>query len=271
MSERGSRNPRRDDEKAKGTDGSRLRVLSPISQSQQGDGEDEDGDPEVERFVDAPDSQIGMNDNEAHSSSERDERDDKSSPERQRRSSQHQARQKVSAAGAMIGPIAKYFTMQKQETQKMEDQTGKWQRRMEGALIKMNAEMAALREQLDWQSEHQRSSMYESLVHPFSRRSRRRGVLRLIFDPIIGLFTLIAKHAAINLAIVAVIIMVMHYKGIPVERLEDLINSWIRTIQQLRIMQRFKRVQRSQGQAAQKIGVAAYNLGNISGIRRTKR
>lgn len=251
-------------------------MLSPISQSQQAEGGELDDDIEVEDFVDAPDSQIGMNDVEGQSqpSSDRDPGGGRQSPESARHPSQTpKPATRISAAGALIGPIAKYFTQQKQETQKIEDAASKWQRRIESALIKMNAEMAALREQLEWQSERQHSgSMFESLVHPFGGRRRKKGVLRLILDPFIGLITVIAKHAVIDLAIIAVVIMVMHYKGIPVERLEELINGWIRKIQQLRIMQRFKRIQDTQaGQAASKYGMAAYkSVGNMTAVR-TKR
>lgn len=182
-----------------------------------------------EDFVDAPDSQIGLNDDQ------RSQADSSDGGDGQRAKS---GRQKTTVE-TILGPIVRYLTMQKQETQRLGDTTSKWQRRIESALIKMNAEMAALREQLEMQQ--QSSSVYSSLVHPFKKR--KRGILGWMFDCCVSIVGIVTQHIVIDAMLLVLVTAWMHYRGIPAERLEELINSWIRSIQQLKILQRFKRIQ----------------------------
>lgn len=90
-----------------------------------------------------------------------------------------------------------------------------------------------------------------------------------MLDPLVGLVVTIARHVLVDAAIVVCVVCIMHWRGIPVERLEELVTGWIRRVQQMRVLQRFKRSQT--GLAAQKMGKDIYkNVGNMSGLRTTR-
>lgn len=217
MSEGGARNPGHARRKS-------LRAIDPVSQHSS---EDVDEEAEYqqeeggEEFVDAPDSQL-----------------DDQSPERPPEPPQKKARDFGRQAGAIMAPIAKYLKSQKKE-KPPEDNNAKWQRRVETALIKMNAEMAALREQLEMQHE---VMMHSSLLGPFKHSRRPQGMFGWLFSLLWTAMKTIVKHVIVDAAIVAAVTLWMHYNGVPADRLESLIIKWVNQLRQIAFVRRIERI-----------------------------
>ncbi|KAL9054281.1 MAG: hypothetical protein Q9162_004239 [Coniocarpon cinnabarinum] len=217
MSEGGARNPGHTRRKS-------LRAIDPVSQ-QSSDGIEEE--PEYnqeeegqEEFVDAPDSQL-----------------DDQSPERPREV-QTKARDFGKQAGAIMAPIAKYWKSQK-EKKPPDDSNAKWQRRVESALIKMNAEVAAVREQLDMQHE---VMMHSSFLGSFKGSRRPRGIFGWLFSLLRSVLKTVVKHVAVDAMIVAAVSLWMHYNNMPAERLEQLIIRWVNQLRQIAFVRRIERI-----------------------------
>ena len=218
MSKDGARNPGHARRRS-------LRAIDPISQhsSEEADNDVEyqEGDGK-EEFVDAQDSQVDDGEKIA------------------RDKNQRSAKNTINfgrEAGAIIAPIAKYLKPKKIE-KSSEDGNIKWQRRVESALIKMNAEMAALREQMDMQHEAVENS---SVLGPFKVTRRRSGLLSWILDFLITSTKTALKHVLIDAAIVATVTLWMHYNGIPTERLERLIITWIQQLRRITFIRSFEK------------------------------
>lgn len=146
-----------------------IRVISPLSQSQEEELEAEED--ENEEFVDAPDSQMAdppprMIDVEISSPS----RNERGSPPNEE---WPKARRKSSA-----GP----------------SKDEKWRKRIESALVKMTAEVAALREQLESR---------RLFTHTLQFR-----ILRFISNAVWGL----VKHVALDVVILGIILLWMRRK-----------------------------------------------------------
>ncbi|KAF2238465.1 hypothetical protein EV356DRAFT_309754 [Viridothelium virens] len=146
-----------------------LRVMSPVSQEEE---EDVDDNADREEFVDAPDSQYtGL--------------DRTFSPERQRSSG---AGEEHSDAGPQTrGPPRASSSRDPTANQK-------WRRRVESALVKMTAEVAALREQLEARS------LY--------RAQRRQGFWSWCGWLVWGVF----KHITLDIMILGVVLLWMRRK-----------------------------------------------------------
>lgn len=221
MSKDGARNPGHTRRRS-------LRAIDPISQhsSEQAgdDGENPEEEDGKEEFVDAQDSQLDEHDNE--------------SPERPKDISKR-ARNFGREAGAIIAPIAKYWTSQRKDKHEpVEDANAKWQRRVESALIKMNAEMAALREQLEMQHEVMMSS---SILGPFKVGRRRTGVVRWVFEFLWASAKTVLKHVLVDAMIVALITLWMNHHGVPAEKLERVIVGWVHQLRRITFIRRLER------------------------------
>ena len=216
MSEGGARNPGHARRKS-------LRAIDPVSQDSSENlderSEDQQGEGQ-EEFVDAPDSQL-----------------DDQSPERDREP-QNRARDLGRQAGAIMAPIANYLKSTKKE-KPPEDNNTKWQRRVEGVLIKMNAEMAALREQLEMQHE---AMMHSSILGPFSVNRKRQGLFAWLLGLTFSAIKTIVKHMLVDAAIVALVTVWMHYNNVPADRLERLIIRWVDQLRQIAFVRRIERM-----------------------------
>lgn len=217
MSEGGARNPGHARRKS-------LRAIDPVSQhsSDEVDEEAEYNQEEArEEFVDAPDSQL-----------------DDQSPERPPEQPQKKVRDFGQQAGAIMAPITKYWRSQKKGNPP-EDNSAKWQRRVESALIKMNAEMAALREQLEMQHE---VMMHSSILGPFKSSRKPQGVFGWLFSLLWTAMKTVVKHVVVDAVIVAAVTLWMHYNGVPADRLEKLIIKWINQLRQIAFVRRIERM-----------------------------
>lgn len=227
MSEHGARDPGNHN-------GQGLRTVEPISQNSQHEDELEE-DPEIEAredFVDARDSQIADNDGAQSEQSE----DREQQP-------QTRAQKFGAEAGAIIAPIARYLRVQRGGSSNQQNQDSHWQRRIESALIKMNAEVAALREQLEMQQD---AAMHSSILRPFTASRRNRGYFSWLLGSFFSVVGTIAKHLVIDALLLAALTVVMHYRGIPVERPEDVVCRWIEKVRQFTLLRRLeKRARRS--------------------------
>ena len=150
MSEGGARTP--------GNSGKHLQTLEPMSQPSSDGPEEEEEleqlDAERETFVDAQDSHADEASAESAGTEEAAAAAEQEPP----------ARSFSRDARAIIAPISNYLKSQRAAKPSGQDETtSKWQRRIESALIKMNAEIAALREQLDMQQE---AAMQSSSILP---------------------------------------------------------------------------------------------------------
>ncbi len=236
MSAHGSRNPR--PQTRPDRTGKSLRVLSPVSQSQADAGAEADADQDntdaeeaADEFVDAQDSQLADNDG--------------SNP-----SAEASAAEKGGGGGAksLMAPLSKYLTQAaapkaKKDNSKTlpDDDTGKWHRRIESSLIKMNAEMAALREQLDMQN--QNYAMYSSILHPFkTQRGGRGGVGRWVLDFVWRVALTAARHVVIDAALLALVTLWCHFRGIPAERVEKLISEFVHRVQQMTVLKKLEKL-----------------------------
>lgn len=159
---------------SKSTDDDVLRIRSPMSQSEE-DGLEEEEAEDHEEFVDAPDSQYNPN-----TEPEAEEAED---------------------VGIQVNltpqpPVPENTKALIKRTAQPNDGPGdeKWKKRVEQALVKMTAEVAALREQLE------------------SRRlfthSRRYKFFRWLFRFVWGSL----KHIAVDIAILALILLVLRQK-----------------------------------------------------------
>ena len=216
MSHNGARNPGHARRRS-------LRAIDPISQHSSDEVEEGEyaEDEGKEEFVDAQDSQ------------QDDRSEDRPGPSKE---PQKKARHFGREAGAIIAPIAKYLTTQKKE-KPPEDANAKWQRRVESALIKMNAEMAALREQLEMQHE---VMMKSSILGPFKVNRKRSGMIRWIFSLLFASAKTIVKHVVVDAIVVALVTLWMHYNGIPAEKLEQSIVSWVSRLRRVTFIQRLE-------------------------------
>ena len=205
-----------------------LRAIEPISQHSSDDsrdaadlqgGEEEEG---AEEFVDAQDSQADNQNND--------------NPERAK-APEKKARNFGKEAGAIIAPIAKYWKSQKKDSPP-ENANTRWQHRVESALIKMNAEMAALREQLEMQHE---VMMNSSILGPFKVNRHRRGFFRWLVSFLLSATKTVLKHVLVDAVIVATVTVWMHYNGVPAERLEQLIIKWVGQLRQITFIRRLER------------------------------
>lgn len=133
-----------------------------------------------------------------------------------------------------------------------------WARRIEAALIKLNTEMAALRESLDAAAQHQTpSSSILPLPLPsfhrrpsspafpraggataFSARAVARGLLAAAWRGVLAA----VRHVAVDALVVAVVTLLLHWRGVEVERVEEVVARWIRRIRALTLMKRLERV-----------------------------
>ena len=220
MSEGGARNPGHARRKS-------LRAIDPVSHRGSSDvtreaeyNNDDDG---KEEFVDAPDSQV-----------------DDRSPERERKEKK-KGRDFGRQAGAVLAPIANYWRTQteKKKQKSPDDGEKKWQRRVESALIKMNAEMAALREQIEMQHE---VMMHSSFLGSFKPHRRPQGVTGWIFGLLWAALKTVVKHLVVDAMIVAAVTLWMHYNGVPSERLEHLIIKWVNQLRQIAFVRKIERM-----------------------------
>lgn len=221
MSEQGAQNPGY-------RSGQPLQRLDPISQnSDDSNGEDEDPEAEVgEEFVDAQDSQIA--DGDARQTEET-----TANPQ-----TRPVARGFGADAGAILAPIANYWRSRRMGANAPRDANSEWQRRVESALIKMNAEIAALREQLETQ--HQ-AATHSSILRPFSDRRRHHGFFAWLVGTIVSFGGAIVKHMIIDAILISSITIFMHYRGIPFEKLEQIIFRYIDGFRQLALLRRIER------------------------------
>lgn len=221
MSERGARNPQRGPSQG-------MRMVSPVSESQ-GDelGPETEDDRDVdarEEFVDAQDSQVAEN--------EREEREEDASENL----SQSQSRDQPASMSKYLERVSK--------SGKKGGSDEKWQRRIESALIKMNAEMAALREQLEMSQEAAASSS----ILPFgSGRRKNGGWIPWTLSLLASLSTTLLRHVLINAALLAAVSLYMHYRGIPLERLEYLALSWVRRVQSWALVRKIGKMTEAPG------------------------
>ncbi len=235
MSAHGSRNPR--PQTRPDRTGKSLRVLSPVSQSQADAGAEADADQEntdaedaAEEFVDAQDSQLA---------------EDDSNP-----SAGAGAGEKGGGTKSLMAPLSKYLTQaaavpkaRKDNSKTLpDDSTGKWHRRIESSLIKMNAEMAALREQLDMQN--QNYAMYSSILHPFKtqRNGGRGGVGRWVLDFVWRVSVTAVRHVVIDATLLAFVTLWCHFRGIPAEPVEKLILEFVHRIQQMTVLKKLEKL-----------------------------
>lgn len=217
MSERGSRNPR-----TQRGGGGRLRVLSPVSQAQAEDREDRLDMDEREEFVDAQDSQIAADEDMSDVASLA------GSLPSQRQMGPVQ--RNISAAGAMLAPFAKYMTTPRKDGKESNQSVSKWQKRIETSLIKMNAELAALREQLEMTQDATANS---SILRPFISRHKRGGWLGWLFNSFWSLSSLVVKHLIVDTLLLVIIMLFLQYRGTSPEKLESMISNWIQKIRQI--------------------------------------
>ncbi|KAI9718630.1 MAG: hypothetical protein M1828_006638 [Chrysothrix sp. TS-e1954] len=208
MSEQGARNPR----------GKPLRLLSPVSQREEDitEAEQENTEEEPEEFVDAQDSR-----NEDSASEEYEAVKPVVEPPKK-------------STGGIMAPITRYMAGRKGQDKPKEDPIVLWQRRIESALIKMNAEMAALREQLEMQ---QGSALSSSILRPFRRR-RQGGVLGWLLDSLFSISSFAVKHLVMDALLLMLVALYMRFRGIPTERFEQFIVRCIRKIQRLAFWRR---------------------------------
>ena len=200
---------------------------------------------EDEEFVDAPDSQ------DAHSNPTISDGHNTTTLHpppnipRTPEPNSHVRRFASSPGAALIAPIAKYWRTPKPSTNDAsitatspDEATLQWQRRIESALIKTNAEMAALREQLDMQQGS--SSIHSSLFRPF-RFERRSGVVVWLLRSFWTLFKGILKHAAVDLMLLMLATMWMQWQGVHTEEIATFVCKAVEKIRQLAFVRRLSR------------------------------
>ncbi|KAI9658193.1 MAG: hypothetical protein M1831_004040 [Alyxoria varia] len=261
------------------TESNALRTLVPMSQGSYDELEsnNEDDVEDVEEFVDAQDSQISEpvesgNDNNVVPSANDAEAATPSRPGQR-------MRQFGADAGAMItAPIARYLRSQKNippNPQANDAATAQWQRRVEEALTKTNAELAALREQLEMSQQHDASSILRPFSQSFTKSpnhgSRIGNLLRWFLRALLRLTATIVKHLFIDALFVAVLTLWMYRRGIPVERLERAILNAIRRLRQVVVMRALERLigrgARNLPASAVPVAVAAARAMNVKGKR----
>lgn len=215
-----------------------LRLVGPISEGQADEGADapvvDAGEvtADEEEYVDAQDSQMA---------------DDVRSPS----STSQSGDAGVSApkpAGGMGGPlintISKYMRSggggKKDKAPAADDAKVRWHRRIEAALIKMNAEMAALREQIEMQQEAA-TAAGSSILPSFHRQRKKVGLVRSVLDSAVAVLVVVVRHLVIDLGIVALLALYMHYRGIPAERLEEGVMDAMRRLRRLALWNRLSK------------------------------
>ena len=225
ISEQGAQNPGHRDDR-------NLQRLDPISQNSE-DAEESDEDPGAdgpEEFVDAQGSQVADGDGrpaEEHAN------------EGQTRLT---ARRFGADAGAILAPIANYWRSQRTGTNAPQDTTTQWQRRVESALVKMNAEVAALREQLEMQQD---VAMHSSILRQFTLRGHNRSFAHWALGSMFSFAWTVVKHLFVDATLIALITLFMHYRGIPLERLEQTISRNIEKVRQLALLRRLEKSARN--------------------------
>src|ERR1700712_4183864 len=157
-----------------------MRVLSPLSQSQ-AEEEDEDDDQNDDEFVDAPDSQIA----------------DPPRPNPHRFSSQSEP---PPSSSSHLDRRPGSPTPSPRKTNKSSQPTSasasdiRWRRRVEAALVKMTAEVAALREQLE------------------ARRLWSRNRHGKVLDWIWNMASAVIKHIAVDFVFLALLFIWLRRK-----------------------------------------------------------
>ena len=229
-----------------------LRTLAPMSEGsydERGRNEEDEHDVEdLEEFVDAQDSQIsdpletGSDRNLIQTANDV----GAATPSRPGQ----RMRQFGVDAGAMItAPIARYLRSQKNippNPQANDAATVGWQRRVEEALTKTNAELAALREQIEMSQQSGASSILRPFSQPFktssNQGSRIGNLVRWFLRALLRLTATIMKHLFTDALIVAVLTLWMYRRGIPIERLERAILSALRRLRQVAVMRALEKI-----------------------------
>ena len=122
-----------------------------------------------------------------------------------------------------------------------DDAKVRWHRRIEAALIKMNAEMAALREQIEMQQEAT-AAAGSSILPSFHRQRKKVGLVRSVLDSAVAVLLVVVRHVVIDVGIVALLALYMHYRGVPAERLEE---GAVDAVRRLRRMALWSRLSKS--------------------------
>lgn len=224
-----------------------MRVLNPTSEPLEEDeaearidADEDDADNNArEQFVDAPDSQIAGDDRPAPTESSAEEE-------------QHQPKSRDKGGGAkgIIAPVVSYI---KGVGMSAED---KWHKRIETALIKMNTEMAALREQLEMQQEA--ATTRSGILGSFSNvRKKRVGWVQWLAELAWSGSVAIVRHICVNALLLVAVSLFMNYRGIPLERLEHLASRWIRRVQQLAFVRRLGKMTEHQ---VRSLGIRPTNI-----------
>lgn len=204
-----------------------MRLVGPMSESQDVTGAvpPELGEPaEEEEFVDAQDSQMN---------------DDLLSPSTTDHSEGQQAEKQIGGVGApLLNTISKYMRSGKRD--KAEDSKVRWHRRIEAALIKLNTEMVALREQIEMQQDAL-AAANSSILPSFSRQRKKIGLAQSLFNSAVAISAVVVRHVIINAALIALLSLWMHYRGIPAERLESGVMEAMRRLRRLAFWTRLSR------------------------------
>jgi len=149
-----------------------------------------------------------------------------------------------------------------------------WARRIEAALINLNTEMTALRETLE--SSHH-SSILPLPLPSFHRRpsspnlqSRTkfsagnvvRSLLASVWRVVVGTL----RHVLLDAVIIATVTLVLHYRGIPVERVEEIIVRWIAKMRALTLLKRLEKVAVEKGKMVRLPALPRALIGKTSGL-----
>jgi len=149
-----------------------------------------------------------------------------------------------------------------------------WARRIEAALIKLNTEMTALRETLE---STQHSSILPLPLPSFHRRPSSPGlqarkkfsvgnVARSLLSSVWRVVVGTLRHVLLDAVTIAAVSLVLHYRGIPVERVEEVVVRWIAKIRALTLLKRLEKVAVEKGKMVRLPALPSAFIGKAAGL-----